>query len=159
MLTLSKRRVGALIVVERKIGLKDVIETGTVLNARVSAPLLENIFEPNTPLHDGAVVIRGTGIKAAACILPLTENKSVDRELGTRHRAAMGVTETTDAVSLIVSEETGVISYASHGNIVRHLDRAALEKVLEELFPVESEHFMDQLKKKTAQQKAGGKHE
>ena len=104
LLTLSRRRVGALIVIEQRIGLKDVIETGTSLNSQISAALLENIFEPNTPLHDGAVVIRGPRIMAAACILSLSEGKGISRELGTRHRAALGVTETTDAISLIVSE-------------------------------------------------------
>lgn len=105
------------------------------------------------------MVIRGTSIEAAACILTLTESKTVSRELGTRHRAAMGVTETTDAVSLIVSEETGTISYAKQGHITRHLDRAALEAVLTELFPVESDNFFDQLKKKTLRKKEGEQHE
>ena len=109
MTDLSRRRVGALIVFEQKTGLKDVIETGTAVDARISAPLLENIFEPNTPLHDGAVVIRGTRVVAGACILTLTEGRGISRELGTRHRAAIGISETTDAIVLIVSEETGRI--------------------------------------------------
>ena len=134
LLQLSRRRVGALIVVEQSIGLKDFIETGTTLDARISSALLENIFEPNTPLHDGAVILRGNSVKAAACILTLTESQGVSRDLGTRHRAALGVTETTDAVSLIVSEETGIISMAREGRITRHLDRAALEDLLRELF-------------------------
>ena len=104
MLNLSRRRVGALIVIEQRIGLKDVIETGTSLQSEISSALLENIFEPNTPLHDGAVVIRGDRIMAAACILTLSEGKGISRELGTRHRAAIGITETTDAIALIVSE-------------------------------------------------------
>ena len=130
LLTLSRRRVGALIVIEQRIGLKDIIETGTSLNSQISAALLENIFEPNTPLHDGAVVIRGPRIMAAACILSLSDGKGISRELGTRHRAALGVTETTDAISLIVSEETGTISVARNGRLTRHLDRAALENLL-----------------------------
>lgn len=139
LLRLSRRKVGALIVVERSIGLKDVVETGTVLDARISSALLENIFEPNTPLHDGAVIIQGNAIKAAACILTLTENKNISRDLGTRHRAAIGITETTDAVSLIVSEETGIISYARRGQITRHLDREAIELLLMELYQPENE--------------------
>ena len=104
IMDLSKRRVGALIVFEQQTGLQDVVETGTRLNAEISAPLLENIFEPNTPLHDGAVVIRDNEVIAAACILPLAEASGVSRELGTRHRAAIGITENTDAIVLFVSE-------------------------------------------------------
>ena len=116
---LSRRRVGALIVFERQTGLQDVIETGTQLNAEISAPLLENIFEPNTPLHDGAVVIREDQVMAAACILPLAEASGVSRELGTRHRAAIGISENTDAAVVVVSEETGIVSFASDGTLKR----------------------------------------
>ena len=116
---LSRRRVGALIVFERQTGLQDVIETGTQLNAEISAPLLENIFEPNTPLHDGAVVIRDDQVMAAACILPLAEASGVSRELGTRHRAAIGISENTDAAVLVVSEETGIVSLATDGTLKR----------------------------------------
>ena len=116
---LSRRRVGALIVFERNTGLQDVVETGTELNAKISAPLLENIFEPNTPLHDGAVVIRDDQVMAAACILPLAEASGVSRELGTRHRAAVGITENTDAAVVVVSEETGIVSFASEGVLKR----------------------------------------
>ena len=134
LLNLSRRRVGALIVIEQRIGLKDVIETGTLLNSQISAALLENIFEPNTPLHDGAVIIRGTRVMAGACILTLTEGRGISRELGTRHRAAIGVSETTDAVVLIVSEETGIISMAKGGKLTRHLDAAALAEILGEMY-------------------------
>ena len=116
---LSSRRVGALIVFERQTGLQDVIETGTLLNAEISAPLLENIFEPNTPLHDGAVVIRDDQIMAAACILPLAEASGVSRGLGTRHRAAVGITENTDAAVIVVSEQTGIVSLAMDGTLNR----------------------------------------
>ena len=116
---LSRRRVGALIVFERMTGLQDVVETGTQLNAQISAPLLENIFEPNTPLHDGAVVIRNEKVLAAACILPLAEASGVSRELGTRHRAAVGITENTDAAVIVVSEETGIVSLAADGRLKR----------------------------------------
>ena len=116
---LSRRRVGALLVFERKTGLQDVIETGTELNAEISAPLLENIFEPNTPLHDGAVVIREDRVMAAACILPLAEASGVIRGLGTRHRAAVGISENTDAAVVVVSEQTGIVSMAADGTLKR----------------------------------------
>lgn len=131
---LSRRRVGALIVFEQKTGLQDIVETGTTIDAVISAPLLENIFEPNTPLHDGAVIIRGTRVQAGACYLTLTEGRGVSRELGTRHRAAIGVSETTDAVVLIVSEETGIISMARGGRLTRYLDQKSLTTLLEGLF-------------------------
>ncbi|MBQ8162610.1 MAG: diadenylate cyclase CdaA [Clostridia bacterium] len=133
-LALSKRRVGALIVFEQKTGLQDIIDTGTTVDGEITAALLENIFEPNTPLHDGAVIVRGSRVVAAACILNLTENRNVDRELGTRHRAALGVSETTDAVALVVSEETGIISVARDGVLERKLDRDSLTKLLEGLY-------------------------
>ncbi len=155
MLNLSRRRVGALIVIEQQIGLKDVIETGTTLNSQISAALLENIFEPNTPLHDGAVIIRGTRIMAAACILTLSEGKGISRELGTRHRAAIGVTETTDAISLIVSEETGIISMARGGRLTRHLDRAALEEVLLSVYHQKETGLWSTLMEKTRRWKGG----
>ena len=155
LLTLSRRRVGALIVLEQRIGLKDVIETGTTLNSQISAALLENIFEPNTPLHDGAVVIRGPHIMAAACILTLSEGKGISRELGTRHRAALGITETTDAITLIVSEETGIISTARNGKLTRHLDRKALEELLSSLYQQKETSLLHGLLEKTKLRKGG----
>ncbi len=135
LISLSRRRVGALIVFERRTGLKDVIETGTILDSTISAPLLENIFEPNTPLHDGAVIIRGTRVMAGACMLTtLSESNAITRDLGTRHRAAIGISETTDAVVLIVSEETGVISMARGGKLVRHLDADAITEILAAMY-------------------------
>ncbi len=131
---MARKKIGALIVIERHTGLGDVIETGTRVDAEISAPLIENIFEPNTPLHDGAMIIRSRRINAAACILPLSEDTSISRDLGTRHRAAIGITETTDAVSLIVSEETGIISMAREGRLTRHLDARSLTILLTELF-------------------------
>lgn len=132
---LSRRRVGALVVIEQQTGLKDVIESGTHIDAEISAPLIENIFEPNTPLHDGAVIIRGYRVEAAACILTLSENTSISRELGTRHRAALGISETTDSITLIVSEETGTISMARGGRLTRHLDGRFLRQTLESIYP------------------------
>ena len=134
MTNLSRRRVGALIVFERNTGLKDIIETGTAVDSRISSPLLENIFEPNTPLHDGAVIIRDDRVVAAACILPLTDNQRVSQELGTRHRASLGISEATDAIALIVSEETGVMSCAEDGHLQRHLDAASLRRILEGIY-------------------------
>ena len=133
-LRLSKRRVGALIVFEQKTGLKDVIETGTALDATISAPLLENIFEPNTPLHDGAVIIRGIRIHAASCVLPLTDRASIGKNLGTRHRAGVGLSEVCDAFVIIVSEETGAISVAQNGTLRRFLDLKTLEKMLLDIY-------------------------
>ena len=126
--SLSRQKIGALIVMERDTGLNEIVETGTVIDGKVSGGLLINIFIPNTPLHDGAVVIRDDVIRAAACFLPLTENKNVAKELGTRHRAAMGVSERSDCLSIIVSEETGTISVAEAGEIRRHLDPAGLRR-------------------------------
>lgn len=134
---LAKRKVGALIVMERSTGLQDVIESGTMLDAEISAALLENIFEPNTPLHDGAVVIRGDRIVAAACILQLSADSGISRDLGTRHRAALGVSETADSISLIVSEETGIISMARDGKLTRYLDEKSLKSLLSGMFIAE----------------------
>ena len=134
LLSLSRRRVGALVVFEQNTGLKDFIETGSELDALVSSALLINIFEPNTPLHDGAVIIRGHRIVAAACVLALSDQSNLSRDLGTRHRAGLGVTETTDAVVLIVSEETGIISMAQGGKLTRHLDADGINKALSELY-------------------------
>ena len=132
-----------------------VNEITTSLNSQISAALLENIFEPNTPLHDGAVVIRGPRIMAAACILSLSDGKGISRELGTRHRAALGVTETTDAISLIVSEETGTISVARNGRLTRHLDRAALENLLLSIYHQKETGLWSTLMEKTKRRKGG----
>ena len=134
MTNMARKRIGARIIIERHTGLGDVIESGTTEDAEISAPLIENIFEPNTPLHDGAMIIRSRRINAAACILPLSEDPTISRDLGTRHRAAIGITETTDAVSLIVSEETGIISMAREGRLTRHMDAKSLTILLTELF-------------------------
>lgn len=157
LLSLSRRRVGALIVFEQKIGIKDIIETGTTVDAQISSALLENIFEPNTPLHDGAVVVRASRITAAGCILTLSDSKGISRELGTRHRAALGVTETTDAVALIVSEETGVISMAREGRLTRHLDRFAIEQVLMSMYHPKEQSLLTTLLQKTRKRVKGGK--
>lgn len=127
---LSAQKIGALIIIERDTGLQDFVETGVRMDAVVSAELLMNIFIPNTPLHDGSVIIRGDRIAAASCYLPLTENPNLSKRLGTRHRAALGISEQTDAVAVIVSEETGAISIASAGRLTRHLDETSLKQKL-----------------------------
>jgi diadenylate cyclase len=130
---LSERRHGALIVLERETGLQDHVDTGISLDSRVVDELLQTIFFPNTALHDGAVVIRGDRIVAAACVLPLAEVIVSDGHLGTRHRAAIGITEQTDAIAVVVSEETGIISMARNGRMVRHLDERRLTSLLQAL--------------------------
>lgn len=127
---MSRDRIGALIVMEREVGLGDYIDTGIKVDGLVSRELLENIFVPNTPLHDGAVILRGSRVMAAGCLLPLTGDRTLSTELGTRHRAAIGLSEQTDAVILVVSEETGKISYAYGGHIYRHLEEKQLQEVL-----------------------------
>lgn len=128
--TLASKKIGALIVVERDIGLKNYAESGIALDAIPTYDLLVTIFSPNTPLHDGAVIVQQNRIIAAACFLPLTLDPALSKELGTRHRAAIGITEETDAVAIIVSEETGIISAAIEGKITRNLDGAGLREIL-----------------------------
>jgi uncharacterized protein (TIGR00159 family) len=130
--TLASKRIGGLIVLERDIGLKNYVESGIALDAVLTYDLLVTIFSPNTPMHDGAVVVRRNRILAAGCFLPLTLDPHLSKELGTRHRAAIGVTEETDAVAVIVSEETGTISLALGGNITRDLDSTSLRMALRE---------------------------
>lgn len=127
---LSKERTGALIVFERDVSLIDYQKTGTVVDARVSSELLRNIFFTKAALHDGAVIIRNERIAAAGCVLPLTQNRNISSDLGTRHRAGIGVSEVSDAVVVIVSEETGTISVAVSGMLKRHLAPQTLEKLL-----------------------------
>ncbi|MFC7372835.1 diadenylate cyclase CdaA [Fictibacillus iocasae] len=127
---MAKRRIGAIISIERETGLSDYVETGIPLYAKLTSELLTNIFVPNTPLHDGAVIIKASQIFAAGCYLPLTESPFISKELGTRHRAAIGVSEVTDAVTVIVSEETGTISLTKNGEIYRNLDEESLKNLL-----------------------------
>ena len=136
---LSKRKVGALIVIERETKLDEYLPTGTLVDAKITSALIQNIFEPNTPLHDGAVIVRDGRIHYAACVLPLFDDANISRELGTRHRAAMGVSQASDSLTLVVSEETGVISYAENGKLVRYVDRIALTELLESIFSAPQE--------------------
>jgi len=135
--TLAAQRTGAIVVIERDMGLRSYIETGIALDAYVTYDLLISIFNPGTPLHDGAVIIQGNRVAAAACFLPLTVNPQLSRELGSRHRAAIGVTEDTDALAVVVSEETGVISLVVGGRIRRELDGASLKSALLDALEVE----------------------
>ena len=128
--TLSSEKTGALIVIERDVGLRNFIDAGVSLDAKLSYDLLVTIFSPTTPLHDGAVVIQGERIAAASVFLPLTKNPGISRELGTRHRAAIGITEGSDAISVVVSEETGLITFVEGGQVKRHLDTNALRSLL-----------------------------
>lgn len=130
---LSKNRIGGLIIIERDTGLEEHIDNGVKIDGLVTAEFLVNIFVPKTPLHDGAVIIRGDRVAAAACFLPLSENPHLSTDLGTRHRAGIGITEHSDALAVIVSEETGSISLAVEGALNRHLDEAGLSKRLSEL--------------------------
>lgn len=136
---MAKDKTGALIVVENRTGVNDVIETGVKIDGELSGALLENIFVPNTPLHDGAVIIRGDRIAAAGCFLPLTENPNLSKQLGTRHRAALGISENSDAMAIIVSEETGIISVASNGKLTRYLDSKGLKEMLKKIYVKEKD--------------------
>lgn len=127
---MSREKCGALIVVERDTGLTDYVETGVRLEAVVTAELLINLFVPNTPLHDGAAIIRGNRVVAAACFLPLTDATDLSVEFGSRHRAALGITECSDALAIVVSEETGTISLANSGRLIRYLDGKTLREML-----------------------------
>lgn len=127
---MSKRQIGALIVIERDIGIKDIIDTGILIDADVSPQFLTNIFVPKTPLHDGAVVISNNKIKAAACMLPLASGQDIAKELGTRHRAGIGISKESDAIAVIVSEETGKISIAKDGKLIADVNEETLKKLL-----------------------------
>jgi len=129
--TLASKKIGALIVIEKDIGLKNYAESGIALDAVLTYDLMVTIFSPNTPLHDGAVIIQHNRLIAAGCFLPLTLDPHLSKELGTRHRAAIGITEETDAVAVIVSEETGIISAAVGGKITRNLEGSELRSLLQ----------------------------
>jgi len=128
--TLSSTKTGALIVIERNVGLKGLVDAGVRLDAELSYDLLVSIFNPASPLHDGAIIIRGDRIAAASCFLPLSLNPLLSKDLGTRHRAALGITEDSDAVAVVVSEETGLVSFVRHGRIKRALDATGLRSAI-----------------------------
>lgn len=132
--SLARQKIGALIIIERQTGLNEIVETGTRVDGFVSSGLLINIFIPNTPLHDGAVIVKGERIVAASCFLPLSDSDNISKELGTRHRAGIGISEKSDCLSIMVSEETGSISVAEQGQISRYLDLETLETILNKIY-------------------------
>lgn len=134
LLSLSKQRIGALIVIEQTTQLGELIDTGTRMDGRVTASLIETVFYPGTMLHDGAMIVRGLNVVAAGCFLPLSNDDTISKALGTRHRAGLGVSEQSDSVTFIVSEETGNISVAQNGKLRIHLDAIAIRLILEEIF-------------------------
>ena len=149
----SEKKTGMLIIFEQKTSLTDICETGTIINSDVSAELIGNIFYVGSPLHDGAVVVRGRKLYAAGCVLPLTDNMDLSKDLGTRHRAGLGISEKSDALVIIVSEESGIISLAKDGVITRYLDGKAVEKELLKMYLKDT----DDRAIKKAINKVGGK--
>lgn len=137
---LARNRMGALIIIERETGLEEHIQTGVKIDGVISAEFLVNIFIPKSPLHDGALIIRGDRVMAAGCFLPLTDDPDLSKELGTRHRAALGITEMSDAVAVVVSEETGVVSIAEEGRLTRYLDDKTLRDMLTKLLRPQVQH-------------------
>ena len=134
--TLSSKKTGAIIVIERSIGLLNFIESGIPLDAKLTYDLLVSVFQPSSPLHDGAVIVQGDRVAAAACFLPLTVNPRLSRQLGSRHRAAIGVTEENDSVAIVVSEETGLISFVQDGHLEQNFDAARLRDKLTSVITV-----------------------
>lgn len=154
---MSMERTGALMVFEQKTKLGEIISTGTVVDATTSAPLICNIFFKNSPLHDGAMILRDGKVYAAGCYLPLSDNDTISRQLGTRHRASLGMSENSDALVVVVSEETGFISYAQNGKLVRNIDTVELHKKLEELLVPERHADSAEKKEKDAARKENGR--
>ena len=131
---LSKKKIGALFVLEREMGLKDIVDTGILIDGKISSELIYSIFLPESPLHDGAIIIRGDKILAASCILPLTQRQDLDKMLGTRHRAGIGITENSDAIAIVVSEERGWISISVNGRLVKNITLSSLKTVLNRFY-------------------------
>ena len=156
--TASETRTGMLLIIEREAALTDIADTGTVIDAAISAELIGNIFYEGSPLHDEAVIVRGDRLHAANCVLPLTENKELPKELGTRHRAGIGITEKSDALTIIVSEESGIISMAQDGYLERYLEGKNIEKALLEIyFTEESPGFFAGIKNSLIKWRGGDK--
>lgn len=148
---LAKKKTGALIVIERDIKLQDIADTGILINGEISPQLLVNIFNPKTPLHDGAVIISENKIKAAACMLPLSDNKSISKGLGTRHRSAAGMSQESDAIVVVVSEETGKISVAKDGTLIVDVKEDALRQIL--IKNIVTKKFGEEVPKKKLKEK------
>ena len=155
ILNMSMRKIGALIVFEGKTGLQEIIDSGTTVEATISSELVENVFYPGAPMHDGAMIIKKDKIVAAGCFLPLSDNKQISNELGSRHRASLGISEVSDAVVIIVSEETGGISRAHDGVLTRYLDRKTLKEALEDIYTGKSSPINSVIEEK--RKKKGGK--
>ena len=155
----SATRTGALIVIERETMLNDIIETGAIVDAVISVRLLGNLFYEGSPLHDGAVIIRGDRIYAASCVLPLTQKKNIGRNLGTRHRAGLGLSEVSDALVIVVSEETGVISVAEDGTFRRFMDLKSIEKMLLNVYLPKEETYRERIARFFRRGKGGAKDE
>jgi diadenylate cyclase len=136
---MSGNHIGALIVIQRKEMLGEVLENGTALFANISSQLIENIFTPNTPLHDGAIIVKDSTIIAAGCFLPMTSDPYLEQEMGTRHRAALGMSENSDALIIVVSEETGVVSVVESGKMERYIDSSKLRKILDKIYEPEQQ--------------------
>ena len=155
---MGKVKTGALIVIERKESLKDYERTGIEVDGIITSQLLINIFEHNTPLHDGAVIVRGNRVTYATCYLPLSDNLDLSKDLGTRHRAGVGVSEVTDSLTLIVSEETGGISMAYEGELVRHLNAESLKEKMRQIMNMNGEEdAKGRHRRKGKDKKKGGK--
>jgi len=135
---LSNRKIGGIIAIEREIGLRPYVESGITIDSHLTSELINTIFTPGTPLHDGGIIVRGDRIVAAGCLFPLTQNPHVSKTLGTRHRAAIGLSEETDSVCVVISEETGAISMAANGKFTKDLNRETLPKTLENIFKPKS---------------------
>lgn len=148
---LAKKKTGALIVIERDIKLQDIADTGILINGEISPQLLVNIFNPKTPLHDGAVIISENKIKAAACMLPLSDDKSISKGLGTRHRSAAGMSQESDAIVVVVSEETGKISVAKDGTLIVYVKEDALRQIL--IKNIVTKKFGEEVPKKKLKEK------
>ena len=137
-ISMGKQKVGALIVIEHNMPLDDVVRTGEIINADINQRLIENIFFKNSPLHDGAMIVRAGRVCAAGCVLPLSNNLDLGKDMGTRHRACLGIAENSDAIAIVVSEETGIISMAKNGVLIRHFDRQTLyTRLIDEMIPKE----------------------
>lgn len=144
VVSMSKNRVGALIAIEKEVSLKVYVETGIALDGVITTELLMTIFMPNTPFHDGAAVIQGGRVVAVGCLFPLSQSQKLSKTLGTRHRAGLGLSEETDALVIVVSEETGIISFMEQGKVVRDLDEEKLRQHLMELYQPEKERHKNQ---------------
>ena len=153
---LALRRQGALVVLERNVGLRNFVDTGTRIDAKVSAALLETFFSPGSPLHDGAVIVREDTVLAAGCILPLSANPRLSGVLGTRHRAALGLAEETDAAVIVVSEQTGAISVAHRGALHERLDEGALRAELVRIFRIRPQDEAEEIAAPVTGEKAAG---